>query len=425
MNKISFWEFYPRQKLYSKGNFTLFLIYILKFKILRFDLSLKLEEKLKEITKAKFCIALNTERVGLYLLVKNFLKLNPERNEVIMSPYTIWDMVNMVICAGGKPVFADINKNDLSLSEQVIKDNFTDKTCCVLLTHYQKISQEVYAIRQFCKNNSVYFIEDCAINFGSDYVEQAELSENEFRLFSFGIAKFVGSFSGGAIAMESNNINTLVLDDVKNFSNPSIVWLSKFFLKNLKLYLVSSLFFYRFLIFWIIKYGSRFFNEKISKILDNDPKPILKNFIPNNYLSKISNFQIESILNQTNNSVKKNYLERSVRAEIYYENLKNIKELQFITSKNNYGDSNINFPIFLKNRDKLYYYLIQKNFDVSTYFYKNCNNLEIFKTYKKNLPNLEFIENNILVLPTYPQLPKKNILNICDAIEEYFKNINH
>jgi perosamine synthetase len=307
-------------------------------------------------------------------------------------------MVNMVICAGGKPVFADINKNDLSLSEQGIKDNFTDKTCCVLLTHYQKISQEVYAIRQFCKNNSVYFIEDCAINFGSDYVEQAELSENEFRLFSFGIAKFVGSFSGGAIAMESNNINTLVLDDVKNFSNPSIVWLSKFFLKNLKLYLVSSLFFYRFFIFWIIKYGSRFFNEKISKILDNDPKPILKNFVPNNYLSKISNFQIESILNQTNNSVKKNYLERSVRAGIYYENLKNIKELQFITSKNNSGDSNINFPIFLKDRDKLYYYLIQKNFDVSTYFYKNCNNLEIFKTYKKNLPNLEFIETNILVL---------------------------
>jgi dTDP-4-amino-4,6-dideoxygalactose transaminase len=65
--------------------------------------------------------------------------------------------------------------------------------------------------------------------------------------------------------------------------------------------------------------------------------------------------------------------------------------------------------------------LIQKNFDVSTYFYKNCNNLEIFKTYKKNLLNLEFVENNILVLPTYPQLPKKNILNICDAIKEYFK----
>ncbi len=40
-------------------------------------------------------------RAGLYLLVKNAVK--PERRRVLMSSFTIADVVNMVVFAGGEP----------------------------------------------------------------------------------------------------------------------------------------------------------------------------------------------------------------------------------------------------------------------------------------------------------------------------------
>ena len=45
-----------------------------------------------------------------------------------MSPFTIFDVVNMVISAGGKPVFVDVNsKNDLNLSKETIGKSINKK----------------------------------------------------------------------------------------------------------------------------------------------------------------------------------------------------------------------------------------------------------------------------------------------------------
>ena len=39
-------------------------------------------------------------RVGIYLALKHLLR---KGQKVILSPYTISDVVNMVLCAGGVP----------------------------------------------------------------------------------------------------------------------------------------------------------------------------------------------------------------------------------------------------------------------------------------------------------------------------------
>src|SRR3954470_7659793 len=67
----------------------------------------KLERAIAALVGGKSAVAMPLARVGIYFAVKALIKPS---QKVIMSPYTIADVVNMVICAGGNPVFADIER---------------------------------------------------------------------------------------------------------------------------------------------------------------------------------------------------------------------------------------------------------------------------------------------------------------------------
>src|SRR4051812_2612071 len=53
---------------------------------------------------AKHGVPMPMARTGIYLALKCLIRPG---QKVILSPYTIAEVVNMVICAGGVPVFAD------------------------------------------------------------------------------------------------------------------------------------------------------------------------------------------------------------------------------------------------------------------------------------------------------------------------------
>ena len=56
--------------------------------------------------------------------------------KVVLSPYTIVDVVNMVICAGGIPVFADLSPGSCNVSAVEIERLVDDETGAVMVTHF-------------------------------------------------------------------------------------------------------------------------------------------------------------------------------------------------------------------------------------------------------------------------------------------------
>src|SRR5262245_43266366 len=64
-----------------------------------------LEQTLAAYLSISHVIAVPQARVGIYLTIKHLVRPG---QKVILSPYTITDVVNMVVCAGAVPVFADI-----------------------------------------------------------------------------------------------------------------------------------------------------------------------------------------------------------------------------------------------------------------------------------------------------------------------------
>ena len=63
--------------------------------------------------------------MGLYLLIK--LSIKERKRKVILSAYTIPDVINMAVLAGGEPVFVDFNPRstnvDVNHLETLIEDD--------------------------------------------------------------------------------------------------------------------------------------------------------------------------------------------------------------------------------------------------------------------------------------------------------------
>ena len=97
----------PRQKIYKfaplKNLFDFFT-----FGIFNYNKHKKLKKYLIDLFNTQNILCLNRGRIGAYLAVK--ASVSNKRKKIIMSPFTIFDVVNMVICAGGTPVFCDVEK---------------------------------------------------------------------------------------------------------------------------------------------------------------------------------------------------------------------------------------------------------------------------------------------------------------------------
>lgn len=83
--------------------------------------------------------------------------------DVIVPSNTFWADARAVQMAGGNVIFADCNKEDLCLSLDDLKRKVTPNTKAVIAVHIGgHIAFQINEIAEFCKENGIELIEDCA-----------------------------------------------------------------------------------------------------------------------------------------------------------------------------------------------------------------------------------------------------------------------
>ena len=92
----------------------------------------RLETELREFTGEQNLVATPQARTGLYDYLKEVIEPG---DEVLTSSYTLIDMVNMIICAGGKPVFVDTAEQHYHISIEDLKKKISNKTKVLVLPH--------------------------------------------------------------------------------------------------------------------------------------------------------------------------------------------------------------------------------------------------------------------------------------------------
>ena len=157
----------------------------------------QLEEKLCEVTGAKYCVAVSNGTAALHIAaIAAGIK---EGDEVITTPITFAASANCALYCGARPVFADINPDTYNIDPASIRKCITDKTKAVVAVDFTGQAVELDEIRAICKEHNLILIEDAAHSIGTRYNGQPIGSIADMTTFSFHPVKTVTAGEGGAV----------------------------------------------------------------------------------------------------------------------------------------------------------------------------------------------------------------------------------
>ncbi len=134
-------------------------------------------------------------RVAIALAMRE-MKIGPG-DAVLVPAYHCASMVEPVIWAGATPVFYRINA-DTSVDFDDIASKITPATKVLMATNYFGFPQPLAAIRAFCDERGLLFLEDCAHAFLGEHQGQPLGSFGDYAIASS--MKFFPIYEGGLLA---------------------------------------------------------------------------------------------------------------------------------------------------------------------------------------------------------------------------------
>ncbi|MCI0571272.1 MAG: DegT/DnrJ/EryC1/StrS family aminotransferase [Myxococcaceae bacterium] len=135
-----------------------------------------------------------------------------EDREVILPTLNFISAANAVLWAGGTPVFCDNGKGSLLPTLETIEASRTGHTAGLVLVHITgHINPELAAIKEYCKREGLFLLEDCSHAHGSriDGVKAGALCDAA--VFSMFATKVITTGTGGMLTTNDSRIAEYVL----------------------------------------------------------------------------------------------------------------------------------------------------------------------------------------------------------------------
>jgi dTDP-4-amino-4,6-dideoxygalactose transaminase len=155
----------------------------------------KFEEMFKEYKGSKFAMALNSCTAALHL---SMLAIGIKPNdEVIVPTMTFAATANAVIHAGGKPVFADCEKDTMNIDPLDIERKITSKTKAIVPVHFAGRACNMDAIMDIAERHNLKVVEDCAHAIETEYHGKKAGTIGDIGCFSFYVTKNIVTGEGG------------------------------------------------------------------------------------------------------------------------------------------------------------------------------------------------------------------------------------
>lgn len=157
----------------------------------------KFEESVKNYIKANYCTTTSSGTSALHL---SMLALDIKKgDEVITTNFTYVASTNAILIAGAKPVFCDINLDDLNIDVDELENKITSKTKAILFTNVYGFLCNYDKLNNIAKKHGLYLIEDAAESFGAKYNGKMSGTLGDISTFSFFGNKTITTGEGGMI----------------------------------------------------------------------------------------------------------------------------------------------------------------------------------------------------------------------------------
>lgn len=336
------------------------------------------ENEIAKFCKVRYAIGVNSGTDALYLSLKAIgIK---EGDEVITTPFTFIATAEVIANCGAKPVFVDIEPNTYNIDSSKIEKRITKRTKAIIPVHLFGQMADISEIMKIAKKYKLKIVEDAAQAIGATIRLKKKDKKSEIKkagsfgdtgCFSFFPSKNLGAYGDGGM---------IVTD------NPEIAE---------KLRLLKN-------------HGSSSKEKYLNLTLGT-----------NSRLDAIQAAILRVKLKYLNNWNK----ERANKAQYYNKNLKNIGDI--IVPETNPDKTHIfhQYTIRTKLRDKLKNYLTKNGIPTMIYYPIPLHLQPAFKYLghkKGDFPEAEKASKEVLSLPIYPELSKKEQDYIIKKIKDFF-----
>ena len=159
----------------------------------------ELEEKLSQFSGAPHCVTVSSGTDAL-LISLMALGVRPG-DEVITTPFTFVSTAEVIVLAGAKPVFVDVESDTCNIDVSLIEERITEKTKAIIPVSLYGQPSDMDEINQLAaKYGGIPVIEDAAQSFGATYKNRKSCNLSTIGCTSFFPSKPLGCYGdGGAI----------------------------------------------------------------------------------------------------------------------------------------------------------------------------------------------------------------------------------
>jgi perosamine synthetase len=289
-------------------------------------------------------------------------------DEVIVPTFTYIASVNTIIQAGATPVFVDSLEATWQINPEDVKAKITPRTKAIMVVHLYGLPCDMDALLEICREYGLYMIEDCAEAFGSRYKGKHVGTFGDIATFSFFGNKTITTGEGGMVVARDKNL----IDKVYHLKN-----------------------------------------QGVSSVREYWHDALAYNYRMTNICAAIGLAQLEyadEILNK----------KRQI-ANWYREGLSNLP----LCSHEEQANTTHSFwmcSILLDSsldRDPLRDWLRLRDIETRPFFYPSHKMPHCYQ--EKLFPVADSLSSRGINLPSYPDLSKEQISEICGSIASYFE----
>lgn len=347
-------------------------------------------------------IPLGRARMGIYLLVKQAIRNG--KNKVILSPYTIPDVINMVVLAGGEPVFVDFVDRSTNIDVGHLEELIADDVACVLVTHYHVNQNDFHLIKALCEGKGVYLFEDCAISLSGTIDGRHVGTESDGAILSLSGFKFLNYFWGGCVFSRHKAIFKALENETRDWQRLAPRDYLPQVLKTLKYDFATRYPFFDWAVFPLIKLRQRRSTEAV-----NLSPPRLESIAIDATLESFPSATALAEWNGKFSTVEKDLEHRRRVAAVYDQYLLGHAVAGETDKTVREGSCFVNYTIYVgqPKRNSVYKNLILSGYDVGASLYPNCHEHEKFVDVKGKSANVRDLVRAVITLPTHPRVTEK------------------
>ena len=166
----------------------------------------KFEENWSKWLGVKYSVFVNSGSSANLLTISVLRILFKKGKEIILPSLTWVSDINSVLQNNYKPVFVDINANNLCMDEDQIIKKVNKNTLAVFLTHVQGFNGLSSKLINFLKKRKVLLIEDVCESHGATYKNKKLGTFGKISNFSFYYAHHMSTMEGGMVCTNDKKI---------------------------------------------------------------------------------------------------------------------------------------------------------------------------------------------------------------------------